>query len=132
MSSVLDSVTTDIDNVMIKFLCGNLVLVGTGMPCVATPNLFATSFSCPSAFGIYRDIIFLVTTNIFIFSLSTLSRQDFFESLTISVSIGNSLVAKNFSSLSCRLLRCLLRHTNLCSDTLDLANISSPSISVMT
>ena len=108
LSSVLDSVTTDIDNVTIKFLCSNLVLVGIGMPYVATPNLFATSFSCPFAFGIYRDIIFLVTTNIFIFSLSTLSQQDFFESLTISVSIGNSLVATNFSSLSCRLLSCLL------------------------
>ena len=69
------------------------------MYCVATPNLFATSFSHPSTFGVCRDIIFLVETNIFLFSRSTLSRQDFFESLAISVAIGNSLVAIDFSSL---------------------------------
>ena len=69
------------------------------MYCVATPNLFATSFSCPFASGVCRDIIFLVVTNIFLFSLSTLSRQDFFESLAISVATRNSLVTTDFSSL---------------------------------
>ena len=36
-----------------------------------------TSFSYFSAFENYRDINFLVATNIFTFSISTLSRQSF-------------------------------------------------------
>ena len=71
LSSFLNSVATDFDNVATKFWCS--VLVVTGMYCVATLNLFETSFSCPSAYGVYRDIIFLVAINIFLFSLSTLS-----------------------------------------------------------
>ena len=74
LSSFLDSIATDFDNVATKFLCSNLVLVATRMPCVVTSNLFATSFSCLSASGICHDIIFLVATNIFSFNLSTLSQ----------------------------------------------------------
>ena len=75
LRSFLDSVAIDIENVMKEFWCSNLVLVAIGMPCVAIPNLFATSFSCPSPSGICRDIIFLVTTKIFLFSLSKLCRD---------------------------------------------------------
>ena len=92
LSSFLDSVAIDFDNVGTKFWCSSLVLFATGMYYVATLNLFATSFSRPSTSGVCCDIIFLVATNIFLFSLSTLSRQDFFESLVISV-------ATNFSFL---------------------------------
>ena len=89
LSSFLNSVMTDFDNVAIEFWCSSLVLVATGMYCVATPNLFATTFSCPSASGVCHDIIFLVATNIFHFNLSNISllRQDFFESLAIFVVI---------------------------------------------
>ena len=98
-SSFLDSVMTDFDNVVTEFWCSSIVLVATGMYCVATPNLFATS----------SHILLLlesVATNIFLFSLSTLlrqsfslSRKDFFESLEISIVTENSLVATDFSSL---------------------------------
>ena len=96
LNSFLNSVATDFDNVVIEFWCSSLVLVTIEMHCVATPNLFATSFSCPSIYGVCRDIIFLVVTNIFFFNLSTLSRPDFFESLAISVVIGSSLVTTDF------------------------------------
>ena len=49
LSSFLDSIATDFDNVVTKFWCSCLVLVATRMYCVATPNLFSTSFSCPFA-----------------------------------------------------------------------------------
>ena len=99
LGSFLNYVATDFDNVATEFWCSSLVLVAIGMYCVMTPNLFATSFSCPSASEVYRDIIFLVATNIFLFSLSILLRQDFFESLEIYVVTGNSLVAIDFSFL---------------------------------
>ena len=73
-----------------------------------------------------------VATNIFLFILSTLSRQDFFESLTIYVATGNSLAGTDFSSLILVACCCLSRHRNLYCDMLDLANLSSPSISVAT
>ena len=79
------SLSSFLDYFMTKFLCSNLVLAATGMPCVATPNLFAIGVSCPFASGIYRNIIFLIATNIFLFSLSTLSQLDFYESLAIFV-----------------------------------------------
>ena len=44
LSSFLDSVAIDFDNVMTEFWCSSLVLVATGMYCVATQNLFAISF----------------------------------------------------------------------------------------
>ena len=77
LSSFFDYVATDFDNVATKVWCSSLVLVATGMYYVATPNLFATSFSCPSASGVCRDIFFPITTNIFLFNLSTLWRQSF-------------------------------------------------------
>ena len=90
---------TDFDNVATEFWCSSLVLIAIGMYCVVALNLFATSFSCPYASGVCHDIIFLVVTNIFLFSLSTLSRQDFLKSLEISIVTGKSLVATDFSSL---------------------------------
>ena len=60
LSSFLNSITTDFDNVVTKFWCSSFVLVATRMYCVATPNLFASSFSCPSAFRVCHDIIFLM------------------------------------------------------------------------
>ena len=77
LSSFLNYVATDFDNVAIEFWCSSLVLVAIGMYCVATPNLFAPNFLCSSASGVCHDIIFLITTNIFLFSLLTLSRQSF-------------------------------------------------------
>ena len=74
LSSFLDYVVTDFDNVVTKFWCSSLVLVATGMYCVTTPNMFPANFSCPSTSRVCRNIIFLVATNIYLFSLSTLSR----------------------------------------------------------
>ena len=64
LSFFLDSITIDFNNVAI------------GMSCVATQNLFAPSSLCTFASGNCRDIIFFIATSIFLFSLSTLSRQD--------------------------------------------------------
>ena len=53
------SLSSFLNSVSKKFWCSSLVLVATGIYCVVTPNLFATSFSWPSAFGVCRDIIFV-------------------------------------------------------------------------
>ena len=45
LSSFLNPVMTDFDNVATEFWCHSLVLVVIGMYCVSRPNLFATSFS---------------------------------------------------------------------------------------
>ena len=70
MSPFLDYVETDFDNVLTKFLCSILVLVATGMSCVVTPNLLQ-----PVLFKLLP--LETVTTSIFLFSISTLSRQSF-------------------------------------------------------
>ena len=46
LSSFLDYVAIDFDNVVTKFWCSSLVFVAIGMYCVTTPYLFATSFLC--------------------------------------------------------------------------------------
>ena len=109
------------------------------MPCVATPNLFAPSFSCPCPFEVCRDIIFLVTINN-CFSAWKLCcdrvafvTKDFFKSLEI-LCRDKKLFGRDrlFFSGSCHLLSCLSRHRIICCDTISLAILKSSSISIAT
>ena len=97
------------------------------MSCVTTLDLLAPCFSCPYSARVFHDIIFLVATNnCFLARHATLSRQDFFKSLTIFYH-DKKLFGCNrfFFSGSCSLLSYLSRHRIMCCDTIALAILSS-------
>ena len=96
MNSCFDFVATDFDNVATEFWCSSLVLVATGMPCVETPNLCATSFLVPLASEICHDKHFSFKPVYPIVTEYSLSCQDYLESLVNYVTIGNFLVAIDF------------------------------------
>ena len=90
------------------------------MPCVVTPNLFATSFSCPCSYGFCRDIIFLVVTNIY-FSAYQFCRD--------KKHLGNDRLLFSNSFL---LLSYFSRYISICCDIIALPILSSSTISIAT
>ena len=62
-------------------------------------KIVAPRFSYTHVSRNYLDISFFIATILFLLSLSTLSRQDSFDFLTISILIDFSFVATDFSSL---------------------------------
>ena len=99
----------------------------------------ATSFSCFSVSGNYFNINFFVTT-FFLLFFSNFVAIEFPYVATELLWLLNNLYSDRiffcrdriFFSCPYRWLSCLLRHRNLCCDRLDLANLSSLSISVAT
>ena len=107
------------------------------MHCIATPNLFASSFSCLCSSGVYHGIIFLVATNIYFSAYQLCRNRVFFVAIGFLLILSNFFCYKKlfshdklFFSDSCHLLRCLSRHRIICCDTIALAILSSSSISV--
>ena len=112
----------------------------------------ATNFSCFFAFGKCRDINFFCrnkhfhlqhlyfVTTFFLLFFSNFVMTEFSYVATKILWLLNNLCHdrvffcrdRHFFSGPYHLLSCLLRHRNLCCDILDLANLSSLSIYVVT
>ena len=95
------------------------------------------SCSCRNKNVLCHDTKFVATSSFYTYVSGnyhdkhfSLSRQDFFSSLIISVPIEFSMSQHDFFSGPYPWLSCLLQHRDLCCYKLDLANLSSFSIFV--